>query len=56
MLIMTALPRVLRGIIILNNTSDDKVKLECSVIVSKVEKFKDELGKLTNANVNIHKI
>jgi len=41
------------GIIILNNTSDDKVKLECSVIVSKLEKFKDELGKLTNASIVI---
>ncbi|MBN8570978.1 MAG: YigZ family protein [Ignavibacteria bacterium] len=40
-------------IIILSNTSDDKVKLECSVIVSKIEKFKDELGKLTNASVII---
>jgi uncharacterized YigZ family protein len=39
------------GIIILNNTSDDKVKLECSVIVSKIERFKDELDKLTNASV-----
>lgn len=41
------------GIIILNNTSDDKVKLQCEVIVSKVEKFKDEIGKLTNASVII---
>lgn len=41
------------GIIILNNTSDDKVRLECSVIVSKIERFKDELGKLTNASVII---
>lgn len=41
------------GIIILNNTSDDKVKLECEVIVSKIERFKDELGKLTNASVVI---
>lgn len=40
-------------IIILNNTSDDKVKLECSVVVSKIEKFKDELSKLTNASVVI---
>lgn len=40
-------------IIILNNTSDDRVKLECSVIISKVEKFKDELGKLTNASIVI---
>jgi len=40
-------------IIILSNTSDDKVKLECSVIVSKIEKFKDELGKLTNASIVI---
>lgn len=38
-------------IIILSNTSDDKVKLECSVIVSKIERFKDELGKLTNASL-----
>lgn len=43
-------------IIILSNTSDDKVKLECSIIVSKVERFKDELGKLTNASINIHKM
>ncbi|MBS1515150.1 MAG: YigZ family protein [Bacteroidetes bacterium] len=41
------------GIIILNNTSDDKVKLQCEVIVSKIERFKDELGKLTNASVII---
>ncbi len=41
------------GIIILNNTSDDKVKLECSVIVSKIERFKDELEKLTNASIII---
>jgi len=41
------------GIIILNNNSDDKVKLECEVIVSKIERFKDELGKLTNASVVI---
>ncbi|MBX7045765.1 MAG: YigZ family protein [Ignavibacteria bacterium] len=40
-------------IIILNNTSDDKVKLQCEVIVSKIERFKDELGKLTNASVII---
>ncbi len=40
-------------IIILSNTSDDKVKLECSVIVSKIERFKDELGKITNASVII---
>ena len=40
-------------IVILSNTSDDKVKLECSVIVSKIEKFKDELGKLTNASIVI---
>lgn len=40
-------------IIILSNTSDDKVKLECSVIVSKIERFKDELGKLTNASIVI---
>jgi len=40
-------------IIIFNNISDDKVKLECSVIVSKVERFKDELGKLTNASIVI---
>ncbi len=40
-------------IIILSNTSDDKVKLECSVIVSKIEKFKDEVGKLTNASIVI---
>ncbi|MBS1492575.1 MAG: YigZ family protein [Bacteroidetes bacterium] len=40
-------------IIITSNTSDDKVKLECSVIVSKIDKFKDELGKLTNASVSI---
>ena len=41
-------------IIILSNTSDDKVKLECSVIVSKIERFKDELGKLTNASLLIY--
>ena len=41
------------GIIILNNTSDEKVKLKCEVIVSKIERFKDELGKLTNASVVI---
>ena len=41
------------GIVILNNTSDDKVKLQCEVIVSKIERFKDELGKLTNASVVI---
>lgn len=40
-------------IVILSNTSDDKVKLECSVIVSKIEKFKEELGKLTNASIVI---
>ncbi|MBP9095820.1 MAG: YigZ family protein [Ignavibacteria bacterium] len=40
-------------ITILFNTSDEKVKLECSVIVSKIEKFKDELGKLTNASIVI---
>lgn len=40
-------------IIILNNTSDDKVKLECSVIVSQIERFKNEIGKLTNASVII---
>lgn len=38
-------------IMILSNTSDDKVKLECSVIVSKIETFKKELGKFTNASV-----
>lgn len=42
------------GIIILNNTSHDKVKLECSVIVSKIERFKDELCKLTNASIKIN--
>jgi uncharacterized YigZ family protein len=41
-------------IIILNNTSDDKVRLQCSVIVSKREKFKDELSKLTNASCIIN--
>ncbi len=40
-------------IIILSNTSDDKVKLQCSVIISKIERFKDELGKLTNASIVI---
>ena len=40
-------------IIVLNNTSDDKVKLECSVIVSQIERFKNEIGKLTNASVII---
>lgn len=38
-------------IMILSNTSDNKVKLECSVIVSKIETFKKELGKFTNASV-----
>jgi len=41
------------SIVILSNSSDDKVKLECSVIVSKIKKFKDEIGKLTNASVII---
>lgn len=40
-------------IIILSNTSDDKVKLECCVIISKIERFKDEVGKLTNASIVI---
>lgn len=41
------------SIIILKNDSDEKVKLECSVIVSQIDKFKDEIGKLTNASVII---
>ncbi len=41
-------------IIIMNNTSDDKLKLQCSVIVSKIERFKDELSKLTNASFIIN--